>query len=67
MKAQGEMIDNVETNLAQTLEYVEKAEVHMEKAQDIHEGNKKKMCCIIWCMSIGAIIMLILLSGVIPF
>ena len=67
VKAQGEMIDNVETNLAQTQNYLEKAEVNLATAQTIHNSNKKKICCMIICFSLAGIIGIILLSGVIKF
>jgi len=61
------MIDNVEANLAETNDYLEKAEVNLETAKTIHDGNKKKMCCMIVCLSVVALISIILLSGIIRF
>ena len=67
VKAQGEMIDSVQANLHETENYLEKAEVHIEVAQDIHKGNKKRTCCLIVCLCVVALIFLIMISGLIPF
>lgn len=61
------MIDNVETNLAETNNYMEKAVVNLETAKVINKGNKKKMCCIMVCMCVVALIFVTMLSGVVPF
>ena len=67
VKAQGEMLDNVAENLKATEVYVEQAQMKMEHAEDINQGNKKHACVLICCLSCVAIIFVILLSGLIPF
>ena len=67
VKAQGELLDNVEANLQDTENYLEKAGVHIEAAEDIHKGNRKKTRCRIICMIVAGLIFVIMLSGLIPF
>lgn len=67
VKAQGEAIDNVESNIRDAEHYLERAEVHVEKAEDLHKGNQKRTLCLIVCLLIVGLIFIVLLSGFIPF
>ena len=67
VRAQGEMLDNVQQNLGETENYLERAEVNLEKADTIGKTNQKAMCCVICCLSFVALLFVILISGVIPF
>ena len=59
------MLDNIEQNLVETENYLEKAETHLENAEAIHKKNRSKMCYIIICLSILGIFLVLWISGVI--
>ena len=47
VQAQGEILDNIEQNLIDTNDYLEKAENNLDNAQQIAETNRNRMCWII--------------------
>ena len=61
------MLDNIEANLTETENYLEKAETHLESAEAIHKKNRGKMCYIISCLAIVGIFFVLWISGVLPF
>ena len=61
------MLDNIEANLADTQDYLEKAETNLTNAQNIHEKNRTKMCAIIVCLLFVGIFLVLYLSGIFPF
>lgn len=63
IQAQGEMLDNIENNLDQAHDYVEKAEVQLQHAQEIHDKTKSRMCCVLICIAIAFLILFFWLFG----
>jgi len=51
------MLDNIELNVNDAKEYVEKGNVQLQKAKEDHQSAKKKMCCLIM---IGLIIIAVI-------
>ena len=57
IQVQGEMLDNIEANLAEANDYVTKAEQNLTNAAEMHKQNRSKMCYIIVFMIIlGAVL-----------
>jgi len=53
---QGEMLDNIEVNVGQAVDYMRKANVELKKAKKWHMRSKRMMCCIlITCLIIIAV------------
>ena len=44
------MLDNIEANLEDANDYMEKAENHLKNAKDLHEKNRSKMCCVLFVL-----------------
>jgi syntaxin 1B/2/3 len=64
IQAQGEMLDNIEANLEDANDYVEKAETQLRNAQKIHKEGRNKMCCMLICIFISMIVLYLwLFSG----
>jgi len=61
------MLDNIEQNLLDANDYMEKAEKNLESAQNIHRKNRSKMCYIMICLVIVAIFLVLWLFGLLPF
>lgn len=59
------MIDNIEANLIETENYLEKAETNLENAENLHKKGRAKMCWIIICLAIIGLILVLWLTGVI--
>lgn len=57
VKNQTEELDNIETNLKNAKNYLEKAERKLIIAKEQHQKNRKKMCCI---LIIGLLIIVII-------
>ena len=57
------MLDNIEANLEDANDYMEKAETQLKNAQKIHEESRSKMCCMLICVFISAIILIMWLFG----
>jgi len=51
------MLDNIEANLEDANDYMEKAEVQLKNAQKLHENTRQKMCCMLMCVFIAVIIL----------
>lgn len=49
---QGEQLDNIEANLDDAIDYVEKAETHLKEAQEVHKKTRKRMCCMIFVVGV---------------
>jgi t-SNARE complex subunit (syntaxin) len=64
VQMQGEMLDNIEQNLTEANDYMEKAETNLQTAQTIHEQNRSKMCWIIALLIIVGIIVVLWALGV---
>lgn len=62
VKEQGQLIDNIELNVNQTKDYVEKAVEHLQKAKEHHKCAKKYMCFLIIA---GLIVLIAILVPVI--
>lgn len=63
IQAQGEMLDNIEANLEDANDYMEKAETQLQNAQQLHEKTRSKMCCFLICVTIAALILYFWLFG----
>lgn len=61
------MLDNIESNLTNANDYMEKAEANLESAQNIHKKNRSKMCYIMMCLIALGIFLVLYLMGVLPF
>ena len=58
------MLDNIETNLGEANDYMEKAETHLNSAEEIHKKNRSKMCYILLCLVILGVVLVLYLLGV---
>ncbi len=58
------MLDNIESNLAEANDYLEKAESHLESAMNQHKTNRGKMCWILLCLIVVCVPLLLYLLGV---
>lgn len=67
VEAQGQMLDNIEANLAETENYLEKAETNLTNAEKTHAENRTKMCYIIICLLIVGVFLVLWLGGALPF
>ena len=54
-------MDNIEANLDDANDYMEKAEKHLMQAKKWHEKTRTKMCCVLICL---LVVLCILLFGV---
>jgi t-SNARE complex subunit (syntaxin) len=52
------MLDNIESNLGDTQDYMEKTIVDLDKAINYHKKSRTKMCCIVMCILVGLCILL---------
>lgn len=62
VQEQGALIDNIELNVNQTKDYVDKATVHMKKAVEHHKCTRKWLC---WTIVAGIIIVIILVLALV--
>ena len=46
------MLDNIESNLIDANDYVEKAETKLMDATKIHQKSRSKMCLVLLCIAI---------------
>lgn len=51
---QGEVIDSIEANVDSTAVHVETANVQLEKAKSYQKAARKKMCCVLVVLLVGA-------------
>ena len=58
VQAQGEMLDNIEANLQETNDYLEKAEGNLENAKQIAETNRNKMCWIVMGLMVAGVLLI---------
>jgi len=56
VQAQGEMLDNIEVNIQEAVDYVKKANVQLAKAKKSHMTSKKWKCCILITLVIIVVI-----------
>lgn len=47
VQQQGEMIDNIEMNIKDAKDYVQKGEININKAHEYQKSARKKKCCIL--------------------
>ena len=59
MQEQGALIDNIELNVNQTKDYIEKATVHLKKAKEHHKCTRKCLCIIIIIVVVILVIILV--------
>ena len=59
------MLDNIESNLAEANDYLEKAEANLEAAQDIHKANRSKMMWILLVLVLVFVPIVLWLLGII--
>jgi t-SNARE complex subunit (syntaxin) len=59
VQEQGALIDNIELNVNQTKDYVEKATKNLQKAREHHRCTRKWM---IWTIVIGIILVVVTLA-----
>lgn len=50
VEAQGEMLDNIETNVGQAVEYVEQGNEALGQAKSIQKNTRKWACYAIWIL-----------------
>mgnify|MGYP000942714280 CR=1 FL=1 len=58
------MLDNIESNLAEANDYMEKAETNLQSAQQIHTQNRSKMCWILALLIVIGVVLVLWLLGV---
>jgi len=58
------MLDNIEQNLLETENYLEKAETHLTNAENTNKKNRSKMCYIMFFLIIGGLVLVLWLAGV---
>jgi len=63
IKKNGEMLNQVESNFDECIEYQEKAEQHLSKAEEIHRHNQKLTCWILLAIVIILSLVLMWLFG----
>ena len=62
VQAQGEDLDNIEKHFKETNDYLEKAEVHMDKTKEIEDGTRDKMFWFLIILgAIGILVMIFLI------
>lgn len=57
VQQQGALIDNIEANVMQTKDYVEKAEKNLKKAKEHHKCARKWM----WWIILAAVVILVII------
>ena len=50
------MLDNIEANLEDAADYVERGGVHLRNAQEKHEKNRSKSVCFLGCFAITVVV-----------
>jgi t-SNARE complex subunit (syntaxin) len=58
------MLDNIESNLGEANDYLEKAEQNLIGAEQIHKENRSKMCWIMLCLVVLGIVLVLYMLGV---
>lgn len=58
------MLDNIENNLGEANDYMEKAEQNLNSAEQIHKSNRSKMCYIMLCLVILGVVLVLYMLGV---
>jgi len=53
------MLDNIEQNLMDANDYVEKAEDKLKESSEIHSNSRNKMCCVLLCIAIIVVALVI--------
>ena len=61
IQAQGEILDNIEANIEDTNDYMEKAQVNLKNAQELHEESKTKTKCLLICIFVFILMLFILI------
>jgi syntaxin 1B/2/3 len=61
VEAQGELIDQIEYNVSQSVAYTKDAVVNLRKANELQKKSRKKMCCLMICL---LIVIVVIVSGV---
>ena len=61
VEAQGEMIDQIEYNVSQSVAYTKDAVINLRKANSLQKKSRKKICCLMICL---LVIIILLVSGV---
>lgn len=64
IQAQGEMLDSILTNMQEAKNYVKQANVHFEKAQQIHKKSRTKMCIVLICLLVIIVVLIVVVLGV---
>lgn len=67
VEQQGELLDNIEDIVSHASTYVESGVVQLEKAKDLQKKMRKKMCFLVICFGIMALILFAWLSSFVPF
>ena len=65
IQQQGEMLDNIESNLIEANDYLDKAEASLENAQNIHKKNRSKCFGILILVVVLGIVGVLWVLGII--
>ena len=63
VESQGELLDQIEYTVSQSVNYTGKAVDELRSANKYQKKVRKKMCCVI---CIGLVVMVVLLSTILP-
>eukprot|EP01051_Picozoa_sp_SAG22_P027988 SAG22_NODE_9652_length_577_cov_0.740586_1_plen_104_part_10 len=61
---QGEILDHIEVNVANTKSYTARGLREMQKTNVLQAENRKKTCCLLW---LGGCLLCFVLGPIIPF
>eukprot|EP00736_Rhodelphis_marinus_P006196 Rmarinus@m.7404 len=64
VESQGELLDQIEHSVSQSVNYVEKATSELEKAGEYQKKSRKKQCCILGFVLVVVLIIVIVWGGV---
>jgi t-SNARE complex subunit (syntaxin) len=64
VEAQGELIDQIEYNVNQSVAYTKDAVKNLRKASELQKKSRKKMCCLIIILLIVVVLLVTGLGGI---
>ena len=57
------MLDSVEANMEDAIAYVEKAEIQLHHARELHDKARSRMCCVLFYVTLAFVILALWLFG----
>ncbi|XP_071791076.1 syntaxin-like isoform X1 [Asterias amurensis] len=66
VESQGEMIDRIEYNVEQSVDYVETAKMDTKKAVKYQSKARRKKICILICCGVLILVIVILVASIVP-